>query len=151
MVDRIPVVFGLKIDNRKFYDIQLIIISFLDISHTERTRTGYTKHKLHLNDDRDRHFEKITRQVSLIGCADSKSHWAVSSYFFGTSRQKISRIEIIGKKKCGRISRKIDTACPYQIRANSSVSSRIKRLPDAIGLGTHKSGTGALSFLGTRI
>ena len=51
----------------------------------------------------------------------------------------------MNNKKCPRISRKIETACPYQIRYNSS--NRYKRLPDAVGLGTHKSGTGALAFL----
>ena len=41
----------------------------------------------------------------------------------------------------------MDTTCPYQIRLNSPKGERTERLPNAIGIGTHKSGTGALSFL----
>ena len=44
------------------------------------------------------------------------------------------------------MAKKWETACPYQIRL-APINERIKRLPDAICLGTHKSGTGALSFL----
>lgn len=41
----------------------------------------------------------------------------------------------------------MDTTCPYQIRLHSPKEKRTERLPNAIGIGTHKSGTGALSFL----
>ena len=51
----------------------------------------------------------------------------------------------MNNRTCPRISRKIETACPFQVRFNST--DRRKRLPNAVGLGTHKSGTGALAFL----
>jgi hypothetical protein len=51
-------------------------------------------------------------------------------------------------KRCPRMSRKLDTACPYQIRhIRVNDQQKKQRLPNAIGLGTHKSGTGALAFL----
>ena len=56
-------------------------------------------------------------------------------------------IDIVNNRKMARISRKLDTACPYQIRQNWTQKDGEQRLPNAIGLGTHKSGTGALAFL----
>ena len=38
-----------------------------------------------------------------------------------------------------------DTSCPYQV--SSRTSERKNRLPDAIGIGVAKAGTGALAFL----
>ena len=40
-----------------------------------------------------------------------------------------------------------ETSCPYQIRSTSNPQKERKRFPDAIGIGTAKSGTGSIAFL----